>query len=75
METACADITYVSWPDAFIVRKRGRFPSSRMHSDRIEERTPRNKPQGMPVIKLGHFPMTGGPQVRMRLGLVVYFLA
>jgi hypothetical protein len=65
METASADIAYVSWLDAFVVRKWGRFPSSHMHLGGIDNKMPRDEPQGMSVIKFRHFPEIGQTQVQM----------
>ena len=63
METACADITDVSWLNVFEVGEWGRLPGDRMRSGGIQKGKPSNKPQGVPLIQSRHFPRTGLQQV------------
>jgi hypothetical protein len=62
METACADVAHVSRLNTFVGREWGRLPGSRGQLDgvHVREGTQSDGPQGMSVIKLGHFTEKAG---------------
>ena len=57
MKTTPVNIPHVPWVNALEVGEWGRFPNGRMHLVKICGGELDNGPQGIPTIKLGHFPM------------------
>jgi len=62
METARANVAYVSRLNAFEVGVWGRLPSDCTYSDETHRRKTGNKPQGVSMIKLRHLPTIGRHQ-------------
>lgn len=66
MEAALANISHISWLDAFCAL-RGRPPGDHTYSGRIHKGGSDDKPQSVPIVELKHLPRVGRRQIWIRM--------